>query len=252
MLKNILQSLFTKGAVAGINFLVLILSSRYLGVNSRGEISLFILNLSIVQLVCGIYAGNSIVYFIPKFNFKFILRDAVIFTVVFSALSNVIIVSLNKQVQGYEWIGYLVSVLIILNTFNCMVLLGSENIRMFNFLSLLQPALLLIGIAFFILILKVYTFEAYLLPLIISFSISFIYSFVIILRQKNLSEPKIYQPGEIISKGLMLQSGLLMYLFCNRFSYYLLPGSAELGLYSSALTISESVLIVANGVAPVL
>ena len=40
-----------------INFLILIISSRYLGVSSRGDIGLFILNISIVQIISGIYTG---------------------------------------------------------------------------------------------------------------------------------------------------------------------------------------------------
>jgi hypothetical protein len=112
MIKLIFQSLVTKSAVAVVNFLILIISSKYLGVSSRGEISLFILNLSIVQIVSGIYTGYSIVHFVPKFNLKKILLHAVVFTLIFNSLSNTIIIFLNKQVAGYEWLGHLIHLIV--------------------------------------------------------------------------------------------------------------------------------------------
>ncbi|MEO6303240.1 MAG: hypothetical protein ABIP51_08705, partial [Bacteroidia bacterium] len=98
MFKNIIHSLFTKGVVAIINFFILIVSSRYLGVSSRGEISIFILNIAIIQIVNEIYTGYSLVYFIPKFNLKKMYVLGLIYTLIFCSLSNVIVVFLNKQV----------------------------------------------------------------------------------------------------------------------------------------------------------
>ena len=252
MIKLIIQSLVTKSAVAVVNFLILIISSRYLGVSSRGDISLFILNISIVQIVCGIYTGYSIVHFVPKFNLKKILVSAVVFTLIFNTLSNTIIIFLNKQVEGYEWMGHLISFLVIINTFNCMVFLGQQNIKAFNLMSVVQPFLLFVGLLFFIFSVKLYTFEAYLYPLLISFSLSTVISTLLVLKKLKHDENKIYNLKSILLNGLAFQSGLLMYLFCNKFSYYVLSDKASLGLFSSATVIAESVLIVANAIAPVL
>jgi len=253
MFKNILHSLFTKGLVAVINFFILIVSSRYLGVSSRGEISIFILNIAIIQIINEVYTGYSLVYFIPKFDLKKLYIFGIIYTLIFCSLSNVIVVFLNKQVPGYGWLGYIVSLLIIVNTFNCVLILGKEKVKLYNFLNLIQPLLLLLGLAFSLIVLKEFTFNAYIFPLLFSFVVAFIFSSFIVLNfDFKLSDKKEFNLNPIIINGLLCQAAVLMHIFCNRYSYYLLPGSAKVGLYSSASSLIESVLIIANGISPVL
>jgi O-antigen/teichoic acid export membrane protein len=138
------------------------------------------------------------------------------------------------------------------NTFNCMVFLGKQNIKAFNLISVLQPFLLLVGLLFYIFSIKSYTSDAYLYPLLMSFSVSTVISSFLILKKITNKKNKTYKLKPILMNGLAFQAGLLMYLFCNKFSYYVLSDKASVGLYSSATVIAESVLIVANAIAPVL
>lgn len=253
MFKNILHSLFTKGLVAVINFFILIVSSRYLGVSSRGEISIFILNIAIIQIINEIYTGYSLVYFIPKFDLKKLYFFGLIYTLIFCSLSNVVVVFLDKQVPGYGWLGYIVSFLIIVNTFNCVLILGKEKVKLYNFLNLLQPLLLLLGLVFSLIVLKEFTFNAYIFPLLLSFVVAFVFSTFIVLNfDFKKSDQKTFDLKPIIINGLLCQAAVLMHIFCNRYSYYLLPSTSKVGLYSSASSLIESVLIIANGISPVL
>lgn len=253
MFKNLVYSLITKASIALINFSILVLSSRYLGVSSRGEISIFILNITIIQVINEVYTGYSIVHFIPKFNFKKIVASGIIYSLIFCSLSNVVLAFLNKQVQGYEWLGYIISLLVIINTFNCVLILGKENIRAYNFLSFLQPFILLAGIVFCIFILKKDTFVAYVYPLLVSFMIAVAASTPLVvnyfLSGKTLPE---FKAMSIFTKGFAFQASILMFLFANRYSYYLLPDRASVGMYSSSVSLIESVLIIANSISPVL
>jgi O-antigen/teichoic acid export membrane protein len=253
MFKNIVYSLITKGIVALINFLVLILSSKYLGVSSRGEISIFILNITIIQIVNEVYTGYSLVHFIPKFDFRKILGFGLVYSVLFCSLSNTIVIFLNKQVPGYEWIGYFISLMVIMNTFNCVLILGKENIKMYNFLSFIQPFLLLVGLGICVFILRTYTFASYIYPLFFSFLIAFVISASVVagffFKETHRKE---FAPKLILANGFIFQAGILMYIFGNRYSYYLLPDSASVGLYASASSLMESVLIITNAISPVL
>jgi O-antigen/teichoic acid export membrane protein len=253
MYKNIFYSLISKGIVAGINFLILIFSSRYLGVSSRGEISIFILNVTVIQIVNEIYTGYSIVHFIPKFNLKKIIGFGLIYTLIFCSLSNAIVCFLRKQVPGNEWMGYMVSLLVIINTFNCVIILGKQNMKLYNLLSVIQPLILLLGLGFSIFILKDYTFSSYLYPLLFSFSVAFIVSVYHVVKYA-IAETSVqkFELQPILVNGLIFQAGTLMYIFANRYSYYLLADNASVGLYSSASSLTESVLIIANGISPVL
>ena len=253
MLKNLIQSLLTKGSIAFINFFILILSSRYLGVSSRGEISIFVLNIAIIQIINEVYTGYSIIHFVPKYNLRKIVGFGLFYTVLFCSLSNSIVVFLNKQVQGYEWIGYCVSVLVITNTFNCVIILGKEKIKIYNILSFLQPFLLLLGHIFYIFVLRRYTFVSFVFPLFFSFLAAFILSTITVIKLLVKEHPaKDYALKPILKNGFMFQTSSLMFLFVNRYSYYLLPESASVGLYSSASSLMESVLIIVNAISPLL
>jgi O-antigen/teichoic acid export membrane protein len=253
MFRNIIHSLFTKGLVAVINFFILIISSRYLGVSSRGEISIFILNIAIIQIVNEVYTGYSLIYFLPKFNLLKVYVLGLIYTLVFCSLSNLVVVFLNKQVPGYGWLGYIISFLVIVNTFNCVLILGKEKVLIYNFLNFIQPFLLLVGLCFSLLVFREFTFKSYILPLLFSFIASFIFSTIVVLKfDFKDSSKKHFELKPLLVNGLICQAAVLMHVFCNRYSYYLLPGSAKVGLYSSASSLIESVLIIANGISPVL
>lgn len=254
MIRQIIQSIAVKAIVAIINFLILIVSSKYLGVYSRGEISLFLLNLTIIQSINEIFTGYSIVHFVPKFNLKKIIFYGIGFTFIFSSLSNLLIVSLHKQVQGYEWFGYFISILVILNTFNCMLLLGRASFNSFNFLAFLQPFLLLIGILFLVFYQQQYTLTSYLWPLMLSFLVSFLISSFLLFKSsyKSTTTTIDFKLREILSNGFYYQMALLLFVFCNRFSFFLLVDNKKIGLYASACMLMESVLLVVNSISPIL
>lgn len=255
MVKSIIQSLVTKAAVACFNFCILVVSAKYLGVSSRGEISIFVLNISIIQAVCEVFTGYSLIHFLPKLNLKKVVMGG--FIIIFIVCSSIcsVFVYLNQHILGFAWLGYIASVLIIWNTFNCVILLGKQQFKVFNGLSVLQPLVLLMGILIFVLYKNTYTFEAYLFPLILSFSLAaFVSSYYVFreikLQSTNHNESIKMKP--ILLNGLLYQANFLMFISFNKYSFYFLNSKAEVGLYSSASMLIESVLIIANGITPIL
>jgi O-antigen/teichoic acid export membrane protein len=253
MFKNMLHSLLTKGGVAVINFLLLVISARYLGASSRGEISIFILNIAVIQVINEVYTGYTLLYFVPRVDLKRLFFSGLVYTVIVCSLCNGAIAAAQRQVPGFEWLGYLISLLVILNTFNCVLILGKEKVSTYNFLSLLQPFLLLLGLLCFIFVFRDVTFRAYVYPLLWSFVIALFVSGTIVVRIIfNDARTKPFAIRPVFTSGLLYQASLLMYLFCKRYSYYLLADRAEVGLYSSAISLMESVLILTAGISPAL
>lgn len=252
MIKNIIQTLFTKGFIASVNFLILIISARYLGVDTRGEIGLFILNIANIQIINEIYTGYSLVHFLPKFNLRKVVLNGFIWTIISTGISSFLFVMLNKNITGFEWDLFFLSVMIILNTFNLVVILAKENIRLYNFLSLFQPLLLLCGLAYYTLILNSYTLSSYIIPLYISFSVSFIVSSYAVIKYLINSKPLgEYSIKMILENGFFCQLAGLFHSLANRFSFYILGSSTLVGIYSTASSLIESVWIIANGITPV-
>ena len=101
MLKKIIATLFTKGFVALINLVILLVSSRQLGGDVRGQVSLLILNIAIIQAINEIYTGYALVYFVPKFSLKKLYKNGFLFSVLCTIASTVVFFSIsffsNKQ-----------------------------------------------------------------------------------------------------------------------------------------------------------
>jgi O-antigen/teichoic acid export membrane protein len=253
MFRNILQSVFTKGLVAIIGFLLLVVSARYLGAGSRGEINILIINIAIIQILNEVYTGYSLLYFIPKYDLKKIFITGIGFTFLACSFGNSLFYVIQKQLPGYGWLSYVISMLVILNTFNCVIILGKEKIALYNFLCLLQPLLHFLGLVFCIFVLENYTLQSYLWPMLCSFLISFPISLFWALK---LAAAKVshfvYEHKPIFMYGLICQLGVLMYFLGNKYSYYFLASKEEVGLYGTASALIESILIIANGISPVL
>jgi O-antigen/teichoic acid export membrane protein len=253
MIKNIIQTLFTKGFVAAINFLILIVSAKYLGVTTRGEISLFVLNIANIQIINEIYTGYSLVYFVPKFNLKKLVMNGVVWTILATSVSNLIFFIWNKEIPGYEWDMFFLSVLVILNTFNMVIILAKENVKLYNFLSILQPFLLVCGIVFYTLYMRDFTFKAYVIPLYISFTVSFIISLITVFKYVIADKSKTeFSLKSVFENGFFCQLAGWFHIQVNRFSWYILGSSALVGLYSAASSLIESVWIVSSGITPII
>lgn len=252
MIKNIIQTLFTRGFVAVINFLILIVSAKYLGVNTRGEVSLFVLNIANIQIINEIYTGYSLVYFVPRFNLKKIFLNGLVWSFLAISIANLIFFLLNKAIAGYEWDMFFLSLMIILNTFNLVIILSKENVRLYNFLNVLQPFLLLCGIAFFTLYQKEFTFKAYVYPLYISFIPSFlISSFAVAKYILAKDERTDFSLRSVLENGFFCQLAGWFHIQVNRFSWYIFSVPALVGVYSAASSLIEAVWIISSGITPI-
>lgn len=253
MLQKIIQSLITKGSVAVVNFLILIVTSKYLGISTRGEISLIILNLAIIQMINEVYTGYSLVHFITKFNINKIYFNGIAFTLGACTITNLVLYLMGMQTEGYGLILFLLSVIIILNTFNCVIILSKEYYKMYNFLSFFQPVILLLGIFLFTYGYHNFTLDAFIWPLVISFSLSFFISSYFIFAYSLKHESKTeFEIAPILKNGFYCQLAVLMYILSGRLSYYLLETKPDVGLYSTASSLIESVLIITNSITPIL
>jgi O-antigen/teichoic acid export membrane protein len=252
MFNNIIKSIFTKGFVALINFAVFILSAKYLGASSRGEINILVLNIAVIQILNEIFTGYSLIYFMPKYDLKKIFLTGIVYTFMACSLGNSIFYFLQKQLPGYEWLSAIISLLVILNTFNCVLILGKEKINLYNFLSFFQPFVFVIGLCYCLFIEKMFTLEAFLFPMLVSFCLAFPISLIAAIRLvKAPSKNTEFELKPVISYGLICQAGVLMFILSNKFSFYLLPSKAEVGLYGTACSLVESVMVISNGISPV-
>lgn len=254
MLKKIIATLFTKGFVALVNLAILLISSKQLGGDVRGQVSLLVLNIAIIQAVNEIYTGYALVYFIPNFSLKKIYQTGFVWTLFCSIILSVMFFVFKIGIRE-QWIHVtFLSLIIILHSFHGVIILAKERIKMYNFLNFFQPALLLFVLMIEIFYFDLKTVDSYIIALYISFLSSIMLSSLEVISIFKRLEHLLpnFDSGMIIKNGFYNQLANLSHMLSNRYNFYLLGNTVLVGVYSSATSLIESVLIISSSVAPII
>jgi O-antigen/teichoic acid export membrane protein len=261
MVKKIIATLFTKGFVALINLAILLISSRELGGDVRGQVSLLILNIAVIQAINEIYTGYALVHFIPKFSLVKLYRNGLLFTVLCTLGSLLFFFSLSffsqKQslIQLKEQLVHitLLSFIMIMYSFHTVIILAKENIRLYNFLNFFQPTILLSMLSIQIYVLKNTSLMSFIFSLYVSYSLSLIiscYGMYIIFKCNDL-KTTVFNRAQIFKNGFQNQIANLSHMLSNRFNFYLISSNVLVGVFSTATSLIESVLIISSSAASI-
>ncbi len=253
LLKRFSYSVITRGIVAFINFLILIISSRYLGADTRGQISLVVLNIANIQMISEIFTGYTLVHFVPKYSLRKIFYYGILWIIILEILGLWILYQLNYLVKNYEVELAISSFMVILNTFCMVIILAKENIRLYNWMSILQPLVLLVVLAFNIFVERVLILDAYFDALFYSFGLALVVNIFTVIQYLKKDSNVDFQFSNIVSNGFLSQWSNWMHLLSNRFSYYVLSAFYLnwLGIYSTATSLVESVFVIYSGISTV-
>lgn len=258
MIKNIISTIFTKGFVAIINLALLLISSNLLGSNVRGQISLLILNIAIIQLINEIFTGYSLVYFIPKSNLKKIYSFGIIWSVICTVACTSILMLLFYVFNlgiNQNWIHLLaLSFIIILHSFHGVIILSREKIKIYNLLNFFQPFALLLVLLTAIFAFNIKTINSYVVALYISFGSSLIissYQMYQLFKNENKIDAD-FKPKHILQNGFYNQLANLSHMLSNRYNFYLLGNTVLVGVFSSSSSLIESIWIISSSVSPII
>ena len=234
MNSNIKSSIATKTIVAGINFLLVIISVRFLGVSGRGEISFFITLLATVQLFSEIVNGPTIVYLSTRLSIK----NQLVLSFLWSLLISILAYFIGELLELKDSLLLAACSLQFSIATTClMILQGNHKIKIYNFISVLQSIILLA--LFLFLITKVNReYHSFIYAFLFSWHISFLISLFFILKtltkNQGISENIKETFKQMFRKGIESQSGNFISFFNYRLVFYLLafvdPGKTSLGI----------------------
>jgi O-antigen/teichoic acid export membrane protein len=253
LLKKITHTLFSKGSTAFINFAILLITSKVLGGEIRGEITLFVLNIAIIQIVNEIYTGYTLVHFIPKFSFKKLYKFGFLWVAVCTLVLSIFFYLFNVRMGG-NWVHlFLLSFIVILHSFHLVFILGKEKIKLYNWLSFYQPLILLLSLLIFIFVLQQKSVTSYIISMYISFVPPAIISSIYIFKEyRNPIKQEVFLVKQIFTNGFYNQFAALTHMLSNRYNYYLLSTNLLVGVYSSATSLIESVWLISGSVTPII
>jgi O-antigen/teichoic acid export membrane protein len=239
------------GAV--LNFLIVVLISRYLGPAGKGETSLLIANISVILLFTGILGGTALIYLTPRINIYQLLLPAYA-AAFFICLAG----AWGFYVSGLGTAAYclhlgLLALLLSLFSVNNLVLLGKEQVWRHNLLTFLVP--LLTGLLLVLLYwLDQPSFAAYRLALYGSYGALWLLSWYYVRQLPDAFT--------LAGLGLALKqlarygfTGQLANIFSflnNRLSFYLLRyfiSVEAVGMYSVGVSVSEGLWLVGRSIA---
>jgi len=258
MFAKIIQTIFSKGVISIINFLVVLLTAQNLGAEGRGEISMMFLNITVILLFNDILGGSSLVYLTSKRN-PYSLFMPAIATGLFTALVFPFLFHLYFHFNTAELIYFILLTLLsnLSSIFNYF-LNGFEKIKQNNLASMAQSLIIICSLVFQFALLKDFSVYSYYRALGLGYLANFLIS---AWGLRGLFIPAEFSWKDsikvIASYGLIGQAGNIFQLLNYRFCYYVLDGMNDVnskehvGVFSTAASVSEAVWVIMNGIAMV-
>jgi O-antigen/teichoic acid export membrane protein len=256
MSKNLASTFIIKLIIAFSNLAIVIVLSREIGAEGKGEASLILATIAMLLLFCNIVGGASLPYFVPRYNtlLLFLLSNA--WTIIVCAFAGLILFLGYLIPEQYIFHIVILSLISSFLATNQSILLGKERVMAFNYVSLLQVVLNL----FFLFILLKFNAKdvwAYVWSYYVALIICFVISLILIF--KDLTKTEFLNIGETLKEMFKIGfNNQLAHVFkygSGRMGFYLIvyySGNSSLGVFSNAVALVESVLIISNSYATIL
>lgn len=256
MVRQIVNTFFTRGLVAFLNLAIILISSQNLGSQEMGRINLLILNISIIQIINEIYTGYALVHFIPLKPLGSLVRNGILWTFASVLFLHLLYYAIDTFVQDVVEDGMMphsvaLSLLFILNSFHCVILLGKQRIKTYNTVLLLQPLLLCLFLLLNIFGRDLISAQAYVFALYPALLFCLLISSIGVWNLVKNDQTPDTSNKSVIANGFLNQLGNLAHTLTNRFNYYMIGSFSLLGVYANATSLIESVWIIGNSFAPV-
>ena len=253
MKKNILNTLFTQGSVALLNLAILLLSSRYLGSEVVGKVSMLILGMAIIQSVNDMYTGPATIFHAGSASIRKIYLQGIVWTVLCTGVMNFIMGIVDERYAALRFPLLVLSYLSILHYFQVVLVLARERIRLYNFLNFLQPAIMVVALAVQIFGFGRKGLDVSLSALYFSWGITLFVSVLCLLpvlrADKREKGPSF---AAVMRTGVVNEMGNLAHMLSNRYNYFVLGSVALVGIYSASSSLIERVWIIGGSIAPII
>jgi O-antigen/teichoic acid export membrane protein len=256
-IKKIGTTFLVKLLIAVLNLFILIITARELGAAVRGQISLLMVVLAAGVIIAELLSGPVLVYWTSRIKTRQLLQYAYGWISVVSLL-------MLLPVYWYDWFPgisalVLFSMLFFLSAAGAhgQILLGRGKVMLNNICGLIGPLYLFL-VCVFGWRWGVFGFNDFVLHLGISYCLAWLFSGIFLMRTSDVS-PVFYDGSlglqSVARSGIFNQSSSLFTLAGSRLNFILLEASAGIsavGVFSSALAFSESVLIISGSISLVL
>lgn len=262
-----------------LGFLMLPLTTQYLGNQGRGEIAIFMANMAFVILINGFVGSSVLVYLTPKSNLYNLLIPAYSWAIVSSFVTPVVLgwglpIVLNGLIvyiqtkfghdielvqlknTGYYTLLVTCSILGSLFEYNTMILLGKQKIKAANLLNFLRITILTGLLVYLFKVAEIADPYGYFVALAVAYLIALVVSIGLILQIKERFDFGDFKRTfkTLVKLGFIDQVSNVLQFFNKRlpfYSLYFMFGKAEAGVFSVAVLLTEVFLFVPQSLSTV-
>jgi O-antigen/teichoic acid export membrane protein len=253
-------------AAALLSLGLLIASTRYLGADGRGVLSLALTGIGIIGMLSGFMGGSSMVYLLSqrkdRAHRQRIIGIAAVWSIVSSVIGTIFMGLLGIIPQPVIVHVFLLGMLANLLAIFSYALLSIERITYYNRIAFLQVATTLAIFGLWPKLGGRANVGLYLAALYCSYLICLGIASALLGRIKQAPEPIVEKNSSIIDTarqvlgyGMISQAGLVIQFLNYRLSYFFLDhyaGRAAVGIYSVGAILAESLWMFPGSIALVL
>jgi O-antigen/teichoic acid export membrane protein len=250
MIRSALVSIASRAAAAVLNFGTMVLLSRYLGAEGKGISSKIIVLIAGIQVMADFFGGAALVYLSSRYPLLKLLKPAWIWTLFCSLIAGIVLSTWGNLTQYGLHLGAL--------AFLCSTL--QQHIHLINGRARFKDAIMLNMLQAILIFMATWWFLhiepdplSYICGLYAGWGLPWILSLLILSKLSpgpTSSNENSSAARQLFRFGSANQVGHLIQYFTQRIAFFMLP-AVSLGIYSNAITLSESMWMVASGVAMV-
>lgn len=255
MLNKIINTVGSRMLMTVLSFLLVLATTHFLAVEVRGEVSIFVLNVTLVVNFNNFVGGPSLVYLIPRHSTTRLLVLAIPWALLSSLLISAVLwltgIASQAEIASIFGVGLLQSI----SGIFLMVLLGKDRIKAHNLLSFSMVAITLSSFVAVALWVDQPALQTYILAMYVAQGAGVLLGFILCLRyleRIHLNEVK-QEAVALIRYGFMANVGSIAQLLNFRLSYYILEkyaanGLQQVGIYGVGVTVSEALWLVSRSI----
>jgi O-antigen/teichoic acid export membrane protein len=256
MIKDILNTFWTKIASAIIALCILILTTQYLGAGGRGLVSLISSCLGVIMMFSGFVGGPAVIFLASKKKIQYLLLPIYVWSVIVSLLGSLIVWFLQLIPSEYILPLAILSVVSSVYSANFYILVGKQKIRTNNLIYLLQWIVNLAALGLFFILLNQPLVEFAVIALFFSGVSSFFLTFYEIKKLIKLASfdlpEQILVIKSLVSFSFFAQAAAVMCYLNYRLGIFFLnmfSGLFSVGIYSVGVNLAEFILLASQSIA---
>jgi O-antigen/teichoic acid export membrane protein len=250
MIQLITKTFFSRIISALFNFVTIVLLSKELGPEGKGISSQLIALIAVIQIICDLMGGAALVFLGARKSIKSLLLPSYCFTFIILIVAYIWL--LFFPIHSFNFpIFHIIALSFFSTTLNqhYHILNSRQKFQLVNSLSVAQALLIVLFIYF--LPLKSEGLSVYIFALYIGWCIPWLISSYVLFTLSKYDKPfEADTWKQVLKFGKLNQLGHIIQFSTQRFAYIFLP-AFTLGIYSNAVTISESIWMFAASIATI-